>query len=78
MLKEGQVRIPDDKLYDHAAVFVVTYVYDENAELIDNEGRVYQCLRCSQIIEDTSTLLAEFPTWIDAVNSMEFKTGKPK
>lgn len=68
--KEGQVRVTDN---EHATVFVVTYVSGEDADFIDNKGRVYHGLSCRQIIEDTSTVLAEYPTWQQAVNSKEFK-----
>lgn len=78
MLKEGQVRITDNKQFEHATVFVVTYVSGEDAYFIDTEGLVYPGIKCRQIIEDTSTVLAEYPTWIDAVNSKEFNKGKPK
>lgn len=76
MLKEGQVRVVDKNLYDHATVFVVTYVSGEDAECIDNKGRVYSGLSCRQIIEETSTILAEYPTWREAVNSKEFNEEK--
>ena len=76
MLKEGQVRVVDKKLYDHATVFVVTYVSGEDADFIDNTGRVYPGLSCRQIMEETSTILAEYPTWQEAVNSKECKNVK--
>lgn len=75
MIKEGQVRITDNK-QEHPLVFIVTYVSDEDVYFIDIEGHVYPVLRCRQFIEDTSTVLAEYPTWIDAVNSKEFNKGK--
>lgn len=78
MIKEGQVRITNDEFYDHTTVFVVTCVSGEDVDLIDNNGLVYKGLSGRQLMDDTSTVLAEYPTWIDAVNSMEFKTGKPK
>ena len=76
MLKEGQVRITNNKLYNHVTVFVVTYVSGEDAEFIDNKGHVYPGLSCRQLMEDTSTVLAEYPTWREAVNSKEFNEGK--
>ena len=75
MLKEGQVRITNSEGYDHKTVFVVTNVEGNNADFIDQSGQVYHGIACRQIMEETSTLLAEYPTWKDAVNSVEFKTG---
>ena len=56
----------------------MTNVEGDNADFIDQSGQVYPGIACRQVIEDTSTLLAEYPTWKDAVNSTEFKTGEPK
>ena len=76
MLKEGQVRITNGKGYDHKTVFVVTNVEGDNADFIDQSGQVYPGIACRQVIEETSTLLAEYPTWREAVNSKEFNEGK--
>lgn len=75
MIKVGQI-------YNcqNALIYVITKQYpfrEENGEIVKryqaicSDGFVFETLHIEEIIKDK--LIAEYPTWQEAVNSKEFK-----
>lgn len=67
MIKVGQIR----QEHDEDWIYTVTYKTPEYDEwhIITNYGCV---LRCGSNSLEKDTLIAEYPTWQEAVNSKEF------
>lgn len=53
--------------------FVITYLNGEKVHCIDFDGVCYCSIFSKECIENTSDVIAEYPTWQEAVNSKEFK-----
>ena len=71
MIKVGQI-------YKYTAEpsirFVVTAAFDENTrfDYIQNDGVVFSYEKGKYLLDRTE-LIAEYPTWIEAINSKEFE-----
>lgn len=74
MIKEGQIykqkEIPSWRKHDNP-VFIVTFI-GFTIHVINREGITFSPVGSSWINNDCE-LVAEYPTWQEAVNSEEFK-----
>ena len=68
MIKIGQVR----KTKEQGIVFVITLVDETTVCSIDNKGKAYDSTLAHSLIEATSNVMAEYPTWQEAVSGKEF------
>lgn len=79
MIKVGQVyKLNKDYTSDNC-VFVITRIWNEVAYFVSNIG--YAKGRDKILLEEDTKnkyvkLIAEYPTWQEAVNSKEFKVGE--
>ena len=71
MIKVGQVY---KYTTEPSTRFVVTAAFDENTrfDYIQNDGVVFSYEKGKYLLDRTE-LIAEYSTWIEAVNSKEFK-----
>lgn len=68
-IRVGQVFKKDR---DENIRLVISMISCSGVTIICNDGSACGEIRKSYILEDW-TLIAEYPTWIDAINSPEFK-----
>lgn len=74
MIKVGQIYKTDTT----ETMFVVTYICDDFVSFITNIGYANERYKTSMEKDITTKfikLIAEYPTWQEAVNSKEFKDG---
>ena len=77
MIKVGQIRKPKKEYYNKApdSLFkiVISYTADDDyCSLIYENGNCLEEVP-SIFVEEKTELIAEYPTWQEAVNSKEFK-----
>lgn len=68
-VKVGQIR----EERNQKTKFVITYSDEKSVHCIDNEGICYSSIFSHELIEEISNIVAEYPTWLEAINSKEFK-----